>query len=512
MSDETRRTDDSAGRAEGDPAAGGEDRPPHDSPRAEVDPDRPATYGEVFASSEYRALFAASALSWIGDFLAKVALAFLVYRDTNSLLLSASAFAVTYLPWIAGGPVLAAVAERYPYRRVMILCDLARMGIIALIAIPGIPLPLLPLMMFCAAMLTPPFESARSALLPRILDGDRYVVGLAAQNMAHQSAQIVGYVSGGVLSAIDPRVALLIDSLTFAVSALIIWRGVKPRPALTSDTQRTHLLRETGEGFTVVFGNPVLRSIAIVVFSVVCFSIVPEGLAAGWATELGQGAMAQGVLMAANPVGVVIGGFVVGRMLAPSVRQRLIRPLAILAPAALVPALFSPPLVTIFVMVMLTGFATSALLPANGLFVRALPDTYRARAFGVMQGGIAVLQGLAVLSTGAAGSRFSVPIVVGVWSVFGVALLGVLALVWPSQETIQQAVDEATQRNRRRDAANRSGATGPTPEPPPEHTSEPAVEPPPSNGQMNQHPTVVTTLDQQPGLSAVAPTPGRAKG
>ena len=40
------------------------------------------------------------------------------------------------------------------------------------------------------------------------------------------------------------------------------------------------------------------------------------------------------------------------------------------------------------------GFAVAGMLPtANGLFVQALPHGYRARAFGVMQSGVQVMQG-----------------------------------------------------------------------------------------------------------------------
>ena len=48
---------------------------------------------------------------------------------------------------------------------------------------------------------------------------------------------------------------------------------------------RSHLLRETAQGFPIVFGRPVLRAIAVLVFSAMLFSIVPEGLAAAWAAE-----------------------------------------------------------------------------------------------------------------------------------------------------------------------------------------------------------------------------------
>ena len=74
--------------------------------------ERSATFGEVFAVAEYRSLFGAAILSWIGDYFARVAVAVLILNDTGSVLLSVVGFAVTYLPWVVGGPVLAALAER----------------------------------------------------------------------------------------------------------------------------------------------------------------------------------------------------------------------------------------------------------------------------------------------------------------------------------------------------------------------------------------------------------------
>ena len=56
------------------------------------------------------------------------------------------------------------------------------------------------------------------------------------------------------------------------------------------------------------------------------------------------------------------------------------------------------------------GFAVAAMLPAtNGLFVQALPNEFRARAFGVMQAGTQLFQGGAVLVTGALASRYPLP-------------------------------------------------------------------------------------------------------
>ena len=60
---------------------------------------------------------------------------------------------------------------------------------------------------------------------------------------------------------------------------------------------------------------------------------------------------------------------------------------------------------------------------ANGLFVQALPNGFRARAFGVMATGVQVIQGAAVLVTGLLAERFPIPIVVGLWSAAGVVLM-----------------------------------------------------------------------------------------
>ncbi len=74
------------------------------------------------------------------------------------------------------------------------------------------------------------------------------------------------------------------------------------------------------------------------------------------------------------------------------------------------------------------GFAVAGILPvSNGLFVQALPNGFRARAFGVMATGLQVIQGAAVLVTGLLAERFPIPVVVGVWSTAGVVLMAFVA-------------------------------------------------------------------------------------
>src|SRR5439155_167116 len=137
---------------------------------------------------------------------------------------------------------------------------------------------------------------------------------------------------------------------------------------------------------------------------------VPEGIAAVWAREAHSGPAGQGLIMAAHPIGVAIGGVVVGRLLAPSTRRKLIRPLSMVVPLVLIGALFNPPLPVVVAIAAVGGLAMSGVLaPSNGLFVQVLPEAYRARSFGVMQGGLQIAQGAAVFITGAIVGWWTLP-------------------------------------------------------------------------------------------------------
>lgn len=414
---------------------------------------RPATFREVFAQREFTALHAATTLSWLGDYIAKAAVTVIVYDRTDSVALSAAAFAVSFLPWIIGGPVLATIAERHPYRTVMVTSDLIRMVLIALVALPVLPVQAMLVLLFVLTLAAAPSQAARSALMPLLLTGDRLVVGLSVITSTGQAAQVAGYVAGAAIAAVDPRLALAIDAATFAASALLIRFGLRQRASAMTAAHRSNLLRETGEGFRMVFGTPVLRAIAMLVFAVMLFAIVPEGLAAAWAGEHpGSGATraaSQAMIMSAGPVGFVLGSLLIGRAVRPDRRRALIRLFAVLAPLALVPALFdpSPPLVALLAAT--SAFSVAGLWPvANGLFVQALPPGFRARAFGVMQTGTQVMQGLAVLLTGLLAGRLSVPTAVGLWSAAGVALMLFTAAKWPSAARFNVAIAEASRRGR----------------------------------------------------------------
>ncbi|GAA2659660.1 MFS transporter [Paractinoplanes durhamensis] len=408
------------------------------------------TFRDVFAVREYRAIYLSLMVNWAGDYLSKAAVTVLVYQQSESVLLSAAAFGVSFLPWIIGGTLLSALAERYPYRRVLIIADLSRMVPIALLLVPHMPVWAMLVLVFLASLGMPPTQAARSALLPQLVGREKLPTAIAINQTTTQAAMVLGYLAGATIATtISPRVALAADALTFALSAAVIARGVRPRPATRTRAQRTHLLHESGEGFQLVFGRPVLRSIALMVFVMSLFVIAPESLAVAWAAEGSGDAAArglnQGLIMAANPIGFVVGGLLITRLASPALRDRLIRPFAILACLALVPAAFDPPMPIVVLIVAISGVAAGGLSPTlNGKFVLMLPHGYRARAFGVIQGGIQLAQFAGVMVTGLLADLFWLPAVVGLTGLAGTAAMAYLSARWPSEETFEAAIEEAS--------------------------------------------------------------------
>ncbi|MFC5180723.1 MFS transporter [Actinomadura harenae] len=394
-------------------------------------PEAQATYREVFAVGEFRALWLAQALSFIGDQLAQVALAVLVFQRTGSALYTALTYALTYLPPIVGGPVLSGLADLFPRRTVMVMCDVARTVLVALMALRALPFWVLCALVFLSVLLGAPFTAARAALLPDVLEGDRYVAGSAINNITHQATQMLGFVAGGaIVAVVGTYQALGIDSVTFAVSALILVVGLRRRPAPREHERASRALwRGTRDGARLVFGDPVLRS--LVSFAWLCaFYVLPEGIAAPYAATFDRNPLTVGLLMSAMPTGMVFGAFAFSRFVRPTNRLRSMGWMAMLACAPLIVAGAHPPLWGVVTIYALSGVGSAYQLAANAAFVAAVPPDGRAQAFGLAQSGILAGQGLGILAGGAAAQYLGPETVVALAGVLGLSVAAMLTLTW----------------------------------------------------------------------------------
>jgi hypothetical protein len=362
-------------------------------------------YRTVLAHREFRALFAAQTLSLLGDQLARIALAILVYRRTGSSLEASATYAVSYLAYLVGGPLLSGLADRYPRLTVMVACDLVRVPVVLALCLTTLPLWVVFALIAVLGAAGPPFDSARSALQPDVLEDEAYVVGNTLMNVCGQISQILGFVLGGAVVALTSvRGALALDAATFLVSAGLLLHGVRPRPPAQTDVGP--FLRDTLQGLGLVARSARLRG--LLQFAVLASVSVTatEGLAVAVADELGHGAVAAGLLTATIPTGFLIASGLVLRV--PSAQREALLPwLVLLSAAPLLATRFLDSLVPLALVWVLAGAGATANLVAGPAFVQSCPAAFRGRAYGIATACLMTAQGLGLLVSGYLGTVFS---------------------------------------------------------------------------------------------------------
>ncbi|MDU0289016.1 MFS transporter [Saccharothrix longispora] len=364
------------------------------------------TLRALVGNREFRGMWIGSTVSTVGDQLAAVALSLLVFERTQSAAWTALTWSLTLFPPLISGPLLGWVADRFPRRTVMVCCAWLQAALMALMAVPGMPLWIMIVLLVVVLMISSPFLAAQEASLPSVLSDERYDDGVALFGTSVDVAQMAGLAAAGFLvTGAGPNVALGINAVTFVWVAIVVQLSVKHRPA--ADPRGAHRDPEGPRGaFTLLVTEPRLRSL-MGMRLLAGLAMVPEGLAVPLAAKL-DAIWAVGLILAIEPAANVLGVAVLFRLVRdPAKRERLIGPLAILSLAPLVMFALNPNLTWTIVLLVIAGMAGAYHTPARSAWMRILPDAYRGRAYGIgraalrsSQGGGMALAGVVAHSIG----------------------------------------------------------------------------------------------------------------
>ncbi|MEU5955421.1 MFS transporter [Streptomyces sp. NPDC047525] len=387
----------------------------------------PPGYLRLFKIREFRAVFLAHALSLLGVVVSEVALTVLVYGLTGSPLLSALTFALGMLPYLVGGTLLSGIADRYPPRRVLVVCDVVCAACAALMALPVTPVFGLLALRCVIAVVSPVFNGTRMATLADILgDGDLFVLGRSLLRIVSQSSVLVGFGLGGVLlTVVSPREALLITVGTFAASALFLRCGTQRRPARGGGGSA--LVKYSLGGARQVLGDRRIRALLLLLWAPPMFMVAPEALAAPYADQIGVGVAGVGLLMCALPVGTIAAELYAGSALSATTRARIALPLASFTLLPLTVYAVTPGLLWAMLALALAGAGSAYTLGVDRWFVDAVPQELRGRAMTVHTAGLMTIQGVGMALAGLAAEFFAVSTVVMASGVLGTVCCLVLA-------------------------------------------------------------------------------------
>ncbi|WP_024877317.1 MFS transporter [Saccharomonospora piscinae] len=345
---------------------------------------------DALRNREFRALWIAEAQSVLGDHLTTVALSIMVYNRTGSALWAAVVYALTFLPALAGGLGLAQIADRYPRKAVLVLSSATQALLVGGMAIPGMPLAPLCALVVLARLAGAPANAAQNALTREIFTDELYLRSQDLRGITANIAMLAGFGGGGLLvTSLGPSWALALDAASFVVAAALVQLCVRARPAAG----------DPGDGwFTAVrwvWGQRRLRALLALSW-LVGLAVIPEGLAAPLADQIGASPQAVGWLLAADPVGFILGTFVLSRFVSAENRRRVMGLLATAAAAVLVGFALTPTLPFALLLLMLAGAAGAYIITVGATFITWVPNELRGGAGGVYRTGLRVAQGVGV--------------------------------------------------------------------------------------------------------------------
>lgn len=213
-------------------------------------------------------LWAAQTVSLFGSAVTAIALPL-----TAIVLLGASAAemgilrAVEYLPFLLVGPFVGVWVDRRRRRPLLVAADLGRAALLASVPVAWwlgrLTVEQLYVVAFLVGGLTVVFDVSYQSFLPTLVGREQLAEGNGKLEVSESVAQMGGPGLGGVLlQVLTAPVALLVDALSFVLSALCLGAIRAREPAPRGREDRAGLWREIGEGWRLLRRRPELRAIA----------------------------------------------------------------------------------------------------------------------------------------------------------------------------------------------------------------------------------------------------------
>ena len=180
-------------------------------------------------SRAFRAFLVARTGSIFGDRFAELAIPLLVLSASGSAAAAGLVRAAGLVPAILLAPAVGLMADRASRRRMLVGADLVRAALMTLLvlAVAGtgghLPLALLVAVALLTGSADLVFIVASGALLPSLVDRRMLVVANARLEAGDAGASVVGpSLAGLVIARLGAAAALLVDALTFLVSAALV--------------------------------------------------------------------------------------------------------------------------------------------------------------------------------------------------------------------------------------------------------------------------------------------------
>lgn len=260
----------------------------------------------------YRLFFIGQGLSLIGTWMQSAALAWLVYRLTQSPFALGIVGFAGQIPTFCLAPFAGVLADRWDRRRILLTTQtlfMVQAFSLAFLALTGAIAfwHIVALSVIAGTLTSIDVPARQSFILEMVEEREDLGNAIALQSSMFNSARLLGAsVAGALIATVGERTCFLINGISF-LPAIAAFLAMRIRPT-SKDVPSTHVYQELKEGFRYAFGFLPIRAILLFLVPVSLLGVPYMVLAPVMAARvLHGGPHAYGFLMAAPGVGALVG-------------------------------------------------------------------------------------------------------------------------------------------------------------------------------------------------------------
>ncbi len=354
-------------------------------------------------------LFAANAISLVGNVFSTIAIPWFVLQTTGSAARTGITGFFTILPVVLAGFFGGTLIDRLGYKRTSIISDLASGVTTAMIPVLHFTIGLefwqLMVLVFLGALLDAPGNTAREALLPELAKQAGMPLERATSliHVIERGSRLVGApLAGFLIGIMGTENVLGLDAVSFFVSAGIIWAIIPGEMSVEKGSKPGGYFDELREGLRFIRLDALILAIVVTVMLTNFLDAIFGGVVLPvYVKEVYGSALNLGLLIAANGSGAVIGGLIFA-----AIGHRLPRHATFVGAFMLTTVrfwvyLFQPPIAVLVASTLISSIGAGPLNPIIGTveFERIPPDM-RGRVFGAIQAGAWLAMPLGMLLGG----------------------------------------------------------------------------------------------------------------
>ena len=245
----------------------------------ELLPNNSGAFTQVFASLKsynFRLYFGGQCISLIGTWMQQIAMSWLVFRLTGSVLLLATVTFTAQIPILVATPYMSVFVDRFDRRKLLVLTQTLSMIqalLMAILTLTGfVQVWHIMVLSLLIGLLNALDNPTRQSFYPSLVSPDKLSNAIALNSAVINGSRLIGPAVGGVLiGLLGEGICFLLNGISYiaVIVALLLMR----LPSTRGCTVKQNVLEDMRDGFRYVVRNIPIRTLLLLMSAISFFGL-----------------------------------------------------------------------------------------------------------------------------------------------------------------------------------------------------------------------------------------------